>query len=71
MKELKQKEREILKYLKKHKEGDFMTKIAFHINCNSTYTKSFLKTLKKYKLIEKIRFGRFFYWRITDDKNKM
>ncbi len=70
MKELKRKEEEILNHLKEHKEGDFMTKIAFAIKCNSNYTLSYLRNLKKLKLIERIIFGRFYYWKLTDDKKK-
>lgn len=68
---LKEKEKLILKYLK-NKEGVNKTELAFKTGCNSDYIDKYLSILKREKLIERIKLGRYFYWRlrVIDDKNK-
>ena len=68
---LKEKERLILEYLK-NKEGVNKTELAFKTGCNSDYIKKYLSRLKREKLIERIKFGKYFYWRlrVIDDKKK-
>ncbi len=68
---LKDKEKLILKYLK-NKEGVLKTELAFKTGCNSNYVDYYLRRLKKEKLVERMKLGRYFYWRlrITDDKKE-
>lgn len=68
---LKEKERLILEYLK-DKVGVIKTELAFKTGCNNDYIAKYLGRLKREKLIERIKLGRYFYWRlrVIDDKSK-
>lgn len=68
--ELADKQKAILEYLKKNKEGYF-SNIAFAIGCNGKYAKYYLEDLERLKLVKRIekkaRLKIITLWKLNDD----